>query len=75
MGTPMRVAAIAALQMHFAPIVFHGHAHLGAPRAQTLGGIPVFNVAEPVLRRHGLDLRIWSVRDAVNSGITDAEVR
>lgn len=55
--------------------VFHGHAHLGAPRAQTLGGIPVFNVAEPVLRRHGLDLRIWSVQDAVSSGITDAEVR
>ena len=32
-------------------IVFHGHAHLGRERGVTPGGIPVRNVAQPVLRR------------------------
>jgi Icc-related predicted phosphoesterase len=45
-----------------ARVVFHGHAHLGAPMAGTRGGIPVFNVALPVLRRERLDVRIWSTR-------------
>lgn len=31
--------------------VFHGHAHRGAPEARTLGGVPVYNVALPLLRR------------------------
>jgi Icc-related predicted phosphoesterase len=31
--------------------VFHGHAHHGIERGQTPGGIPVRNVAQPVLRR------------------------
>ena len=31
-------------------IVFHGHAHLGRERGLTPGGIPVRNVAQPVLR-------------------------
>jgi Icc-related predicted phosphoesterase len=30
--------------------VFHGHAHSGAPEGRTSGGIPVFNVAMPLLR-------------------------
>jgi len=29
--------------------VFHGHAHRGAPQGQTKSGIPVYNVAMPVL--------------------------
>jgi Icc-related predicted phosphoesterase len=32
-------------------LVFHGHAHLGRERGVTPGGIPVRNVAQPVLRR------------------------
>jgi Icc-related predicted phosphoesterase len=32
-------------------LAFHGHAHRGALRGATPGGIPVFNVALPVLRR------------------------
>ncbi|PYQ44777.1 MAG: metallophosphoesterase [Acidobacteria bacterium] len=32
-------------------IAFHGHAHRGAPEGRTSGGIPVFNVAMPLLRR------------------------
>jgi Icc-related predicted phosphoesterase len=30
---------------------FHGHAHRGAPEGRTSSGIPVYNVALPVLRR------------------------
>ena len=31
--------------------VFHGHAHRGAPEGQTSSGIPVYNVAMPLLTR------------------------
>ena len=31
--------------------VFHGHAHHGTPEGQTSGGIPVYNVALPLMRR------------------------
>lgn len=34
-----------------AAAVFHGHAHHGAPEGRTPGGIPVYNVAIPVLKR------------------------
>lgn len=40
-------------------VVFHGHAHIGAPAGTTPSGIPVFNVAVPVLRAAGLKLRVW----------------
>lgn len=33
-----------------ANVVFHGHAHKGNEIGQTLGGIPVRNVAQPVIR-------------------------
>lgn len=32
--------------------VFHGHAHNGTPEARTATGIPVYNVAKPLLERH-----------------------
>jgi Icc-related predicted phosphoesterase len=32
-------------------MAFHGHAHRGAPEGRTSSGIPVFNVAMPLLRR------------------------
>ena len=32
-------------------VAFHGHAHRGAPEGHTSSGIPVFNVAMPLLRR------------------------
>lgn len=44
-----------------ADVVFHGHAHIGAPEGRTPGGIPVFNVALPVLREEGLTHRTWDV--------------
>lgn len=34
-----------------ADVVFHGHAHAGTEKGFTPGGIPVRNVAQPVLRR------------------------
>jgi Icc-related predicted phosphoesterase len=34
-----------------ADAIFHGHAHHGAPEARTPGGIPVYNVAMPLLRK------------------------
>jgi len=32
-------------------VVFHGHAHNGSPQGKTSDGVPVFNVAMPLLRR------------------------
>lgn len=34
-----------------ASIALHGHAHSGSERGTTVGGVPVRNVAQPVLRR------------------------
>jgi Icc-related predicted phosphoesterase len=31
--------------------VFHGHAHRGAMEAKTINGVPVYNVAKPLLQR------------------------
>jgi hypothetical protein len=31
--------------------VFHGHAHRGQPEGKTTGGVPVYNVALPLLQR------------------------
>ncbi|MBI3924464.1 MAG: metallophosphoesterase [Armatimonadetes bacterium] len=33
-----------------ARVVFHGHAHRGKHRARTSRGVPVYNVALPVMR-------------------------
>jgi len=43
------------LDRYEATVVFHGHAHTGAFEGQTAGGVPVFNVSLPVLRKIGLD--------------------
>ena len=32
-------------------LAFHGHAHRGTLRGSTRGGVPVYNVALPVLKR------------------------
>ncbi|MCO4755363.1 MAG: metallophosphoesterase [Bacteriovoracaceae bacterium] len=39
-----------ALDHGGADIAFHGHAHKGIEKGQTLGGTPVRNVAQPVIR-------------------------
>jgi Icc-related predicted phosphoesterase len=55
-----RLAAPA--EMFGARAIFHGHAHHGALEGRTPRGVPVYNVAMPVLRRH-LDDRKFRVID------------
>ncbi len=43
------------LQRYGVTAVFHGHAHRGTPEGKTSGGIPVYNVSLPLLRRHWPD--------------------
>jgi Icc-related predicted phosphoesterase len=38
------------LNRYAVTVVFHGHAHHGSPEGRTKGGVPVYNVAVPVLR-------------------------
>jgi Icc-related predicted phosphoesterase len=42
------------LDRYDATVVFHGHAHTGTFEGRTAGGVPVYNVSLPVLRRMGL---------------------
>ena len=45
-------------------VVFHGHAHRGAPEGRTMAGVPVFNVSLPLLRRshpEGPLLRVFEI--------------
>jgi Icc-related predicted phosphoesterase len=42
------------LDRYAATVVFHGHAHTGAFEGRTAGGVPVYNVSLPVLRKIGL---------------------
>ncbi len=44
-----------------ASVVFHGHAHHGAFSGKTSGGVPVFNVSLPVLKREGKDYFLFEV--------------
>lgn len=39
------------LQRYPVTAVFHGHAHSGSPEGQTRTGVPVYNVAMPMLRK------------------------
>ncbi len=50
------------IEFHEATVVFHGHAHRGAPEAVTPGGIPVYNVALSLLEETtGKGYRVWTV--------------
>jgi len=49
------------LETHGATVVFHGHAHHGTLEGRTPSGIPVFNVALPVLRRLERSFHLWRV--------------
>jgi Icc-related predicted phosphoesterase len=42
------------LDRYAATVAFHGHAHTGAFEGCTPGGVPVYNVSLPVLRKMGL---------------------
>jgi Icc-related predicted phosphoesterase len=57
--------------------VFHGHAHGGSPSGQTSGGVPVYNVSLPLLRRvapdgppfHILELPVAAANGAEVNGV------
>lgn len=52
------------INRHKASMVFHGHAHGGQPEGKTSSGIPVYNVAMPVLQRmnpNQFSYRLFSV--------------
>lgn len=51
---------LAPIETYQASVVFHGHAHTGVAEARTPTGIPVYNVALPVLRAGGCAFRVWS---------------
>src|SRR6185503_18346446 len=39
------------INRYAASVVFHGHAHRGQPEGKTSAGVPVYNVALPLLQR------------------------
>jgi Icc-related predicted phosphoesterase len=46
-------------------MAFHGHAHHGSPEGRTSGGVPVYNVSMPLLRRTFPDrppFRVFEIR-------------
>jgi Icc-related predicted phosphoesterase len=48
--------------------VFHGHAHHGAPEGKTRGGVPVYNVAMPLLQRNYPDRPPFYVMEVSKEG-------
>jgi Icc-related predicted phosphoesterase len=50
-----------AIDTFGASVAFHGHAHIGTEEGATDGGVPVYNVALPVLRKRDVNFRLWSV--------------
>ncbi len=49
------------IETYGASVVFHGHAHIGAPGAMSPGGVPVYNVAMGVMQNAtSRPYRIWS---------------
>jgi Icc-related predicted phosphoesterase len=66
-----------SINRYGATIVFHGHAHKGSPQGRTREGIPVYNVAAPLLRRtlsEALPVRVVSLDLNGNIVSPDAEV-
>jgi Icc-related predicted phosphoesterase len=49
------------LEDHGATVIFHGHAHHGIAEGRTPKGVPVLNVALPVLQQNGNLVGVWSV--------------
>jgi Icc-related predicted phosphoesterase len=53
------------IDRHPVTLVVHGHAHHGRPQSQTRGGVPVYNVALPLMRalQSEMPFRIFEVSD------------
>ncbi len=56
-----------------ASVVFHGHAHHGSPEGKTKSGIPVYNVAMPLLREHYPDRPAYLLYELELAGDGDGE--
>lgn len=61
------------LDRYDATVVFHGHAHTGAFEGRTAGGVPVYNVSLPVLRKIGLSTLYYVHEVPVQKGAEGAE--
>lgn len=76
-GEPLEIAPFLGssrleepIDRYRASVVFHGHAHHGAPEGKTKGGVPVYNVALPLMRQiqpEGPHFRIFEVESRVSS--------
>jgi Icc-related predicted phosphoesterase len=76
-GEPLEIFPYLGCSRHEEPLlrypvtaVFHGHAHNGSPEGATSNGIPVYNVAMPLLRKHYPDrppFRVIEVDPTVTS--------
>ncbi|MBW3629704.1 MAG: metallophosphoesterase [Gemmatimonadetes bacterium] len=51
-------------------VAFHGHAHHGAFRGETAGGVPVFNVSMDLLRREGIG-ELYYVHEILTTGVSE----
>jgi uncharacterized protein len=47
------------LETYGATVIFHGHAHHGSHEGHTPGGVPVYNVAHPIMQQSGRDFLLW----------------
>jgi Icc-related predicted phosphoesterase len=68
-GEPLEIHAFLGSSRLLAPIeamgvdaVFHGHAHTGRLEGKTPAGVPVYNVALPLLQAHGLLFQVWEAK-------------
>lgn len=61
------------IDAHEATMCFHGHAHHGTIEGRTLGGVPVYNVALPLLRRADPDRRVFMVEIPIPPGWARAQ--
>ena len=57
LGSSRLLAPIETMQPD---VVFHGHAHTGSHHARTPRGVPVYNVAYPLLQKDGHTHLLWS---------------
>jgi Icc-related predicted phosphoesterase len=61
------------LDAYQATMAFHGHAHHGTIEGRTLGGVPVYNVAMPLLRKADPDRRVFMVEIPIPEGWSRAQ--
>lgn len=57
-----------------ATVVFHGHAHHGSPEGRTKAGIPVYNVAMPLMKKVQPDSHPFRIFELPRVAAADGEV-